>query len=254
MSDQCARRTPFFWWGRRFSSPSLVAWILRSRLRGATVFETGTRAALGRCASRRDRRLGSGRPVARFSSAGNAPVRKLAVALRRRASLWLQGALTPPARRTHAHEDAVVHRRPRRVACGLPSLPRPAPSPCLASCTPCKVRRAVWRTHTHSGLPRARGRGDEAASTAATARVRRFSASRHPPRHAHTHTQPHSCTWPTPCAAHPSFPRDMHAVRTREATSVGLRCAFLRRRSTHAWPAHTPTHTDAHATPTLVHL
>ena len=37
MSDQCARRTPFFWWGRRFSSPSLVAWILRSRLLGAFI-------------------------------------------------------------------------------------------------------------------------------------------------------------------------------------------------------------------------
>ena len=116
-------------------------------------------------------------------------------------------ARPPPARRTHAHgaAHAVVHRRPRRVACGLPSLPPPAPSPCLTSCTPRKVRRAVWRTHTHTvGCP-ALVAGGEAASTAATARVRHaLFASRHPLRHAHTHTQPRSCTWPTPCAAHPT--------------------------------------------------
>ena len=76
-----------------------------------------------------------------------------------------------PARRSHAHTRGCGGGRDRpRSACGLPSLPHPAPSPCLTSCTPRKVRRTVWRTHTHSGLPRARG-GDEAASTAAKARV-----------------------------------------------------------------------------------
>ena len=41
---------------------------------------------------------------------------------------------------------------------GSPLSRAPLPAPALASCTPHKVRRAVWRTHTHSGLP-ARGRG-----------------------------------------------------------------------------------------------
>ena len=113
----------------------------------------------------------------------------------------------------------MVHRRPRRVACGLPSLPRPAPSPCLASCTPRKVRRAVWRTHTHSGLPRARGRVGEAASTAATARVRHaLFASRHPLRHAHTHTasQLHMAH-PAPHTHPPELLHLLPAVRHRRS-------------------------------------
>ena len=67
------------------------------------------------------------------------------------ASLWLQGA--PPSSPANA--------RTRRCTCGgpppptsrrvrAPSLPPPAPSPCLTSCTPHKVRWAVWRTHTHT--------------------------------------------------------------------------------------------------------
>ena len=96
---------------------------------------------------------------------------------------WLQGARPPPARRSHAHTRGCGggrDRRPRRVACGLPSLPHPPlPAPASRAARPAKCA-GLCGAHTHSGLPRARG-GDEAASTAAKARVRHaFLASRHP--------------------------------------------------------------------------
>ena len=100
----------------------------------------------------------------------------------------------------------------RRVRAPFYATPLPAPAPQAARPTACA---GLCGARTHSGLPCARGRGDEAASTAATARVRRFSASRHPlamPTHtalaaAHgphpaPHTQPPELLHLLPAARH----------------------------------------------------
>ena len=137
------------------------------------------------------------------SSAGNAPA-SANLWLRRRIYLWLQGAppLAPPARRSHAHgaAHAVVHRRPRRVACGLALLPRSLLTSCTHTPTACAgLCGAQTHTHTHTHtqrVPPRGGRGGTGGPQPAHARGARFS-----PRDALA-MPTHSCTCSPPCAAH----------------------------------------------------
>ena len=151
-------------------------------------------------------------------------------------------ALLQPGGRTHTDGDGQPAETAARVASRAGSLLcHPAPSPCLTSCMPRKVRLAVWRTHTHSGLPRARGRVGEAASTAATARARHalFFASRHPYAMP-THTRPsqlhmaHPAQHMTATETHatPRQPRRPH--RARPAHPGTLRPCI----DSHPLPAH----------------
>ena len=104
--------------------------------------------------------LGSGNPVASFSSAGNAPPAKLAVALRRRISLAPRRAPSSSPAIALTHTRMRRRKGPPAQRVRAPFSPTPRSRPCLTSCTPHSLRRAVWRTHT-VGCP-ARG-GDEAA-------------------------------------------------------------------------------------------
>ena len=156
---------------------------------------------------------------------------------------WLQGACPPqPGERTHT----ALRMRWSTAACGasragFPSLPPPAPSPCLTSCTPHSLRRAVWRTK-NSGLPRSWPGGTKRLRRAATARARRFFSSRHPlacPRTALT------AAHGPPCAAHhPSREACTPSGRARNLRGLALRvfCAVVAH--THG-RTHTHTHTHA---------
>ena len=218
ISDQCARRTPFFGGvaGSRRRSRGVDP---AQPLAGATVFRTGTRAALGRRTARRDRRLGSGRPVARFSSAGNAPP---PANLRLRcddASLWLQGA--PPSSPANA--------RTRRCTCGGPPPPTsrrvrapfsPAPR---SQPLPRELHTPQSAPHTHSGLPCARGRGARGGSGGPQRHAR---GTHFPPRdtpspcpHTHTASQLHM--------AHPA----PHTHPSREAWRAHLSLTAMTSRS-----------------------
>ena len=150
---------------------------------------------------------GSGRPVARFFVRWYCP---RPPNLRLRCDAHLSWA----PRRAPSSSPAVArtHTRMRRstAACGASRagflLSRtPRTRPCLASCTPRSLRRAVWRTHTHSGLPRARGRGRDGFHGRNGTRVARaFPPSRHPltmPTHAASQLHmAHTLrrTWPPP--------------------------------------------------------
>ena len=137
---------------------------------------------------------------------------------------WLQGACPPqPGERTHT----ALRMRWSTAACGasragFPSLPPPAPSPCLTSCTPHSLRRAVWRTK-NSGLPRSWPGGTKRLRRAATARARRFSPRDTP---SPVHARPSQLHMAHP-APHTTLP-ERHARRPdARGTSVGLRCAFF---------------------------
>ena len=140
-----------------------------------------------------------------------------------RISLAPRRALLQPGGRTHTERcGGPPPPTSRRVRAPFSPAPRSQPLPRELH-TPQSAPGCVAHTHTQ-WVARARGRGDEAASTAATARVRHalFSLAT-PPRHAHTHTQPRSCTWPTlrRTPTHPSC------------------CTFCQRPATAA-PARTP--------------
>ena len=172
---------------------------------------------------------------------------------------------TPPP--TNLHRDAhlqgahtttsLVHRTPTRTLVwrcvgggpppastysvarrARPLLPTPAPRAAHTHThthTPRKVRRAVWRTHTMGGPTLAARRLPRPQRHA---RGTRFSASRHPLAMP-THTRPSG----PPCAAHPTFPRGMHAVgqRVPSARLVACACSALafRHRCPHARPSPT---------------
>jgi hypothetical protein len=85
---------------------------------------------------------------------------------------------------------------PHRIACGLPSLP-PRSQPCLTSCTPHSLRRAVWRTHT-AGSPLVAG--GTRRLHGATACVRHAFSPRDTPSPA---THGLAAAHGPPCAAHP---------------------------------------------------
>ena len=93
-----------------------------------------------------------------------------------------------------------------------------APSPCPTSCTPRKVRRAVWRTHTQWVAPLVAW-GTRRLRRAATARVRHAFSPRHTPSPAHTrpsqlymaHPAPHMTA--TETRATPRQPRRPHRAR-----------------------------------------
>ena len=108
------------------------------------------------------------------------------------------------------------------AACGAshrPASPHPAPSPFLTSCTPRKVRRAVWRTH--SGLPTLVAGGTRRLRRAATARARHAFSPRDTHACPHTASQLHM--------AHPA--PHMTAIETRATPRQP-------RRPHRAWPAH----------------
>ena len=131
--------------------------------------------------------------------------------------LGLQGArrspLTPePDDRTHTRRCAAVVHRHLRSARSAP-LSHPAPSPCLTSCTPHKVRRAVWRGAQKTvGPPRSwPGGGTRRLRRAATACAGRAFSPRDTPVCPRTAlTAAHG----PPCAAHhpPETPRHSRAA------------------------------------------
>ena len=132
----------------------------------------------------------------------------------------------PPALRSHAHtcdaaHAAVSHRL--RSACG--SLhPAPSSSPASQAAHPTQCA-GLCGAHTvgprslHGGGRGGTGGGRHAFSSQRP-HGRRFSSGTACP---HTASQLHMAH-PAP---HTTLSRDMHAARTREATSVGLRCAFF---------------------------
>ena len=146
--------------------------------------------------------LGSGKPVARFFYPLVTPRPQTCGCASTRISLAPRRAPLQPGERTHTHEDAEAEGTARVASRAGSLLSHPAPSPCLASCTPRRVRRAVWRTHTHSGLPRARGRGGRGGfhGRNGTRAARAF-----PPRDTPTpcpHTRSLAAAHGPPCAAH----------------------------------------------------
>ena len=200
--------------------------------------------------------LGSGRPVARFSSAGNAP--PSANLWLRCASLWLQGALTPPARRTHAHTRGCGGPPPptsRRVRAPLsPRTPRSQPLPHELHApqpVPGCVAHTQWLPTLVAGGTRRLPRPQRHA------RGTRFFASRHP-RHAHTRslaadawptlrrtptpperharrraTGPHPCVSLRVPALHSAFQPPVHPTsdqprrsRTAHCTALALHCGL----------------------------
>ena len=145
-----------------------------------------------------------------------------------------------PCDRTHTH--ATLRRRRSATDCAAhaaPFIPHPAPAlPHKLHTTqsaPGCVAHTQWVPARCTGGRGGTGGGRHAFSSQRP-HGRRFSSGTACP---HTASQLHMAH-PAP---HTTLSRDMHAARTREATSVGLRCAFLHRRSTHAW-THTPTHTE----------
>ena len=147
--------------------------------------------------------LGSGKPVARFFYPLVTPRPQTCGCASTRISSGSK-ARSPlqPGERTHTHEDAEAEGTARVASRAGCLLCHHAPSPCLASCTPRRVRRAVWRTHTHSGLPRARGRG----GTRRLPRPQRHArGTRFPPRDTPMpcpHTRSLAAAHGPPCAAH----------------------------------------------------
>ena len=133
----------------------------------------------------------------------------------------------------------------RRVRAPFYATPLPAP----ASRAACPAKCAgLCGVHTHSGLPRARG---EASSTAATARVwHAFFASRHPPRHAHTHSL--TAAHGPPCAAHPPSREACTPSGRASHPRVSLRVPALHPPFSHQCTRPAPSHGEA-APPTARH-
>ena len=141
--------------------------------------------------------------------------RKLSVACT--TSLWLQGAPPPqPGGRTHTHEDAEAEGTARAARAGsLLSRTPPLPDP---ACTPHKVRRAVWRTHTVGCPALAAGARRLPRPQRHTCGTRFFFASRHP-RHAHTRSLA-ADAWPT---LHPCVSLHVPALHSPSDTAVPTR-------------------------------
>jgi len=154
--------------------------------------------------------------------------------LRRRISFGSKArALLQPGERTHTHEDAEAEGTARAASRRAPFSPTPAPGPCLASCTPRKVRRAVWRTqHTQWVAPRSRrGRGGSAAARHACLgsglNGTRFS-SRHP-------AYPHSLT--AAHVAHPA-PHDTSGCSAPRKPILGSQSPTATSCPDSCWPRH----------------